>query len=105
MKRIAYGIAGFVAVVLIPALLYFSLRHSDQGLSVDAALWAPIVVLAADALIFYIALGIWALTAWERVGISVILPMLIAILSWAAMMNMVSADMAQAGDVTVAPQP
>lgn len=82
-----------IAVALVPVLLYTALHHPDQRQSVGFALWAPIVVLFVDATIFYLALGIWSLTPWERIGISIILPLLIAIASWALMMGMVPAQL------------
>lgn len=86
-----------VAVFLVPVLLFLALRYPVQGQGIGFALWAPIVALFVDAALFYLALGAWNLTQWERIGISVILPLLIAIASWASMMGMVSAPMPQEG--------
>ena len=88
--RLALGV---IALVLIPVLLYLAITQQDGRADAQFAFWAPLAVLLLDAVLFWIAFGAWQLTRWERGGLSVILPLLIAMASWAAMMGMVTAQL------------
>lgn len=86
-----------VALALVPVSLYLALTVPTAPIPPQWVLWAPFGVLVLDALLFAFALGIWQVTAWERVGLSIILPLLIAMASWAALMDNVAARLPPAG--------
>lgn len=95
LKRAAFGALAVIATAFIPVLLYLGLAQAPQQQSARFAFWAPLAALAADAVLFYLALGILRLRAWDRVGISIVLPLLLAMASWALMMDSVSSQMPQ----------
>lgn len=105
MKRVLQQFIGVIALLLVPVSLWFGLNHQGTPLSPSVALWAPFVVLAADALLVAFALGLWRVTAWERLGIAIILPLLIAMISWALMMGSVEERIAQAPAASAAHVP
>lgn len=95
MKRFLLMGVGVLALALVPVLLYLAITRLGGAQDVQFSIWAPIGVLAADALLFFAALGAWPLRAWDRAGLAIILPLLIAMASWASMMGMVEAQRAQ----------
>lgn len=80
---------GVLALVLIPALMYVEVTQLAFTQGAHVAFWAPIIVIAADALLFWFALGAWMAAGWDRAGIALVLPLLIAMASWALMIDMV----------------
>ena len=93
MKRIAHILLAILAVGLIPVTLYLALTNMPEKPDVELAFWGPFAVLAADAILFFLMLGFSNVTRWERVGISLIAPMLLTMASWAAMRGMVVTQM------------
>lgn len=108
MKRITHSFVALFAIALIPLALHIALNRYDGAITLHFALWAPMAVLALDALLFYVAFGYGSATVMERVGLGLALPLIITMITWAFMRDGVEERMnaAQAGAaVTQAPAP
>lgn len=95
MKRLLLIVVALLALALVPCLLYAAITRLDGAQTAQFSFWAPIGVLVADALLFFVALGLWPMRAWDRAGLAIVLPLLIAMASWGSMMGMVEAQRAQ----------
>lgn len=99
MRRFFYATLALLAVALIPAALHIALNRYDGTVSLHFALWAPIALLALDALLFFFAFGYGNARLMERVGLGLALPLIITMITWAFMRDGIEAriNAAQAG--------
>lgn len=97
MKKPAGYLLGTVAIAFIPVAMYLALAQGLTFTDPAAAFRATLGMLLFDALLFFVAFGAWHLTRWERCGLSILLPLLLVMASWAAMMGMVTTKMATVG--------
>lgn len=95
MNRIASIVLLLLSVALVPVALYLGVHVLPHAQNPAVAYWAPITVLVVDALLIYVALGHWEMEKWDRTGIAIVVPLLLAMASWAVMINTVAAQMPQ----------
>lgn len=102
MKYPLQIVLAVLAVALVPLSLHLALERFDGNVAPDVAIWAPLSVLALDALLFYFAFGIGNATVLERVGMALVLPLILTMISWALMRDGVEARVqaAQAAHAT-----
>jgi hypothetical protein len=91
MKYPLQIVLAVLAVALVPLSLHLALERFDGNVAPDIAIWAPLSVLALDALLFYFAFGIGNATVLERVGMALVLPLMLTMISWALMRDAIEA--------------
>lgn len=97
MNRQLRFAAGVLAVLLIPVGLWLAVAWLPPITDRGVALLAPLVGLVVDTVLFWWALGAWPMGTGDRIGIAIVMPLLLAMATWALLVNTVAAQMAAGG--------